>query len=196
MFVHSGMPAPAGVDLVRAGAERSVAALVGLGPAGGAGLLECFARVRDPRDRRGIRHRLPSVLGLCQGAVRSGCVSLEEITDWISRAGQEVLSAMGVRRGTSGLCVAPHPDTVERLLAALDAQQLADAAGAVLAEGARFGQVSYPLTCGCRKPMRRAGIRAVGLRRGRVCSRGRHRGRPRSAAAVAVVLAENLVRAG
>jgi len=145
LFVHSGMPAPAGVDLVRAGAERSVAALVASGPAGGAGLLEYFARVPDPRKRRGIRHRLPSVLGLCQGAVLAGCVSLEEITDWISRAGQEVLSAMGVRRNEAGLCVAPHPDTVERLLAALDAQQLADVAGAVLAEGAGLGQVAYPV---------------------------------------------------
>ena len=31
---------------------------------GGAGLLDCFAAIADPRSKRGIRHSLPTILGL------------------------------------------------------------------------------------------------------------------------------------
>jgi hypothetical protein len=34
-----------------------------LAGAGADGLLECFAAIDDPRDRRGVRHSLASILG-------------------------------------------------------------------------------------------------------------------------------------
>jgi len=44
----------------------------------GDGLLACFARVPDPRDPRGRRHSLASILGLCTAAVLAGeCASLK-----------------------------------------------------------------------------------------------------------------------
>src|SRR5256885_523080 len=61
-----------------------------LAGAGGGGLLGCFAAIDDPRDRRGVRHSLPSILGLCAAAVTSGQELLADITAWISAAGQEV----------------------------------------------------------------------------------------------------------
>ncbi|HEY6793848.1 MAG TPA: ISAs1 family transposase [Kineosporiaceae bacterium] len=103
--------------------------------AGLPGLLERFARMPDPRDPRGRRHSLPAILGLCTAAVLAGQVGLEDITAWVAAAPQQVLSAMGCRRNALGVCVAPHPDTIERVLAALAAQDLADQAGAHLLAG-------------------------------------------------------------
>src|SRR5215470_12338424 len=115
-------------------AEAAVAALgehAGvLGRVSGGNILECFAQVADPRDRRGIRHRLPTILGLCLAAMLCGQTSLVEITDWICAAGQDVLAGLGVRRNKHGVCVPPHPDTVVRVFALLGAQELADGVGA------------------------------------------------------------------
>jgi predicted transposase YbfD/YdcC len=98
----------------------------------GAGLLACFAAVPDPRDRRGRRHSLASILGLCTAAVLAGEVDLVGITAWVAAAPQDLLAAMGLRRNGFGVHVAPHPDTIERVFAALAAQDLADQVGAYL----------------------------------------------------------------
>lgn len=98
----------------------------------GEGLLACFGRVPDPRDPRGRRHSLASILGLCTAAVLAGQVSLVEITAWVSAAPQDILAAMGLRTNGFGRYVAPHPDTIERVFAALAAQDLADQVGAHL----------------------------------------------------------------
>lgn len=127
------VPAPrAPVD----GVVEVVAALVtvaaGVREATGAGLLECFAAVPDPRDRRGRRHSLSSILGLCTAAVLAGEVDLVGITAWVAAAPQDLLAAMGLRRNGFGAHVPPHPDTIERVFAALAAQDLADQVGAYL----------------------------------------------------------------
>ena len=130
------VPAPrAPVD----GVVEVVAALVTVAAevreATGAGLLACFAAVPDPRDPRGLRHSLASILGLCTAAVLAGEVDLVGITAWVSSAPQDLLAAMGLRRNGFGRHVAPHPDTVERVFAALAAQGLADQVGAHLLAG-------------------------------------------------------------
>jgi predicted transposase YbfD/YdcC len=131
--VGPGAPAP-GVPVD--GVLEVVAALVtvaaGVREATGAGLLECFAAVPDPRDPRGVRHSLASILGLCTAAVLAGEVDLVGITAWVAAAPQHLLAAMGLRRNGLGVYVAPHPDTVERVFAALAAQDLADQVGAYL----------------------------------------------------------------
>ncbi len=116
-----------------------------LARAGTGGLRECFAGIADPRDRRGVRHSLPTILGLCTAAAASGQVLLADITAWIAGAGQEVLAAFGCRRDAEGRHTPPHPDTVERLLALLEAQQLADGVGAWLAGRAGIGPVAAPI---------------------------------------------------
>jgi predicted transposase YbfD/YdcC len=118
------------------------AAVLAAGGAGG--LWECFAGIADPRDRRGVRHSVPTILGLCTAAAAAGQVLLADITAWIAAAGQEVLAAFGCRRDAQGRHVPPHPDTVERLLSLLEAQQLADGVGAWLAARAGVGPVGAP----------------------------------------------------
>jgi predicted transposase YbfD/YdcC len=111
-----------------------------------ADLLTAFARVPDPRAARGIRHPLPSILVLAQAAVLCGCTSLEEIAEWIGRAGQGWLERAGCRQRLGGVLAAPHPDTVSRLFARLKAQAVADAAGSVLIARAGIGPALYPLS--------------------------------------------------
>lgn len=110
-----------------------VTVAAGVAEATGEGLLACFAAVVDPRDRRGRRHSLASILGLCTAAVAAGEVDLVGITAWVSAAPQDLLAVMGLRRNSFGVYVAPHPDTIERVFAALAAQDLADQVGAHLA---------------------------------------------------------------
>jgi predicted transposase YbfD/YdcC len=147
--VQSGMCAPAA-------AEEALAALAAgaatLGAAAGPDLLACLAAVPDPRDPRGVRHRLAAVLALCLAAVLSGCVSLAEVTAWITAAPQEVLAGCGSRRSPAGTCVPPHPDTVTRLLARLDAAELDRRAGAFLAARAAPGPVTFPAAGPARLP--------------------------------------------
>lgn len=114
-------------------------------PRGEGGLLDCFAGIDDPRHRRGIRHSLPTILGLCTAAVLAGQLTLTEITDWVAAADQQVLAALGCRRDGADRATAPHPDTVERVFALLGAQGLADGIGAHLATRAGIGCVGAPV---------------------------------------------------
>ena len=115
-----------------------------LAGAGAQGLLECFAAIDDPRDRRGIRHSPASILGLCTAAVTSGQLLLDDITAWVSAADPQVLAAFGCRRDAEGRFTPPHPDTVERVFALLQAQQVADGVGTGLAARAGVGPFAAP----------------------------------------------------
>ena len=87
-----------------------------------ADLRQVWAQVPDPRDRRGRRHPLPLMLALVQAAIVSGAVSYAAIRHWIARAPQEVLAQLGARRNRrTGLFQAPHPDTVCRTIAQVNA---------------------------------------------------------------------------
>ncbi len=147
MPVKSRMPVPAAA--AAAIAEEALSELASraaaLGASSGGNLAECFAAVPDPRGSRGIRHSLASVLVLCTAAVLSGCTGLEDVTAWVHAAPQEALAAAGARRNVLGILIAPHPDTVVRLLSALGAQALARQAGAYLAARAHPGPVTFPV---------------------------------------------------
>jgi DDE_Tnp_1-associated/Transposase DDE domain len=138
-----------GADGADDAADAAVAVLVARAAAlrrvGKGDLLECFAAVADPRDRRGIRHSLASILGLCTAAVLTGCVLMAEITAWVTAADARVLTAMGCRRDREGRLTPPCGDTIERVMAALGAQGLADGVGAYLAEQAGIGTTAAPI---------------------------------------------------
>ena len=155
LHVQSVIPAgsvPPVVGAEPAAEPAAVEVLVGqvgvlntmLAGAGADGLLECFAAIDDPRDRRGVRHSLASILGLCTAAVTSGQLLLDDITAWITAADPQVLAAFGCRRDAEGGFTPPHPDTVERVFALLGAQHLADGVGAWLATRAGVGPVAAP----------------------------------------------------
>lgn len=119
----------------------------------GGRLLECFAAIPDPRDKRGIRHALAVILGLCTASVLAGCVTLTEITGWIVAADQALLAGLGCRRGAEGRCQPPHPDTVEQVLALLGAQGLADQMGGTwpARPGSGVWAPRSPVRCCCRR---------------------------------------------
>ena len=60
-------------------------------------LLALLEQVPDPRDRRGRRYRLPSLLVLALSAVAAGARSFYAIADWVSCASAEVLARVGIR---------------------------------------------------------------------------------------------------
>ena len=114
--------------------------------ASGGDLAGCFALVPDPRERRGIRHSLVSILAMCTAAVLSGCSSLEDVTAWVSSADHQVLAALGCRRNAPGVITPPHPDTIVRIFTGLGAQALASCTGACLARRALPGPAAFPVT--------------------------------------------------
>jgi hypothetical protein len=138
--VQSHMPAPSAAQEALAELAAHTASL---DAASGGNLLECFASVPDPRDARGVRHSLASVLALCTAAVLCGHASIEDVTAWVAAAPRQVLAAAGYRR--NGLCVPLDPDTVVRIFSALGAQSLAACTEAFLARRARQGPVAFPV---------------------------------------------------
>ncbi|WP_233273577.1 ISAs1 family transposase [Streptomyces broussonetiae] len=106
-----------------------------VGPAEVPGLLERLAEVPDPRDPRGVRHRLAVVLALTTCAMLAGATSLLAVGEWIADAPEHVLERVGVdsdpllpRR------VLPAESTVRRLLARIDGDALDRAVGSWLAD--------------------------------------------------------------
>lgn len=89
-----------------------------------AGLRAAFAAVPDPRDPRGVRHRLEVILGLACAAVLAGCQGLTAIGEWIADAPQEALDVFGP--GMSR----PSESCVRRTFTALPPATLETAIGA------------------------------------------------------------------
>lgn len=77
--------------------------------------------VPDPRDPRGVRHSLVSVLVVAAAAVAAGARSFAAIGEWAADAPQALLARLGVRvdpRG--GRWVAPGESTIRRVLSRVD----------------------------------------------------------------------------
>ncbi len=98
-------------------------------------LLELLGLVPDPRRRRGIRHRLASVLAVAAAAVLAGSESVLAVSEWAAEAPQELLAALGARRGAlAGRYLAPHVATFRRVLQSTDAAAVDTVIGLFLAE--------------------------------------------------------------
>lgn len=83
-------------------------------------LMELFAQVPDPRDPRGVRHDLATVLTLAQTAVLAGARTLLAIAEWTQDAARETLSRIGI----NPVRVLPSESTIRRTLALVDAKDL------------------------------------------------------------------------
>ncbi|WP_165966772.1 ISAs1 family transposase [Actinomadura sp. 7K507] len=95
------------------------------GGAGGTDLLQVWAQVPDPRDRRGRRHSLTVMFALVQAAIVSGATTWAAVRHWITVAPEQVLQSVGARRNArTGVLEAPHPDTVYRTLTGVDPAQV------------------------------------------------------------------------
>jgi predicted transposase YbfD/YdcC len=88
-------------------------------------LRRVWAQVTDPRDRRGRRHSLVTILALVQAAVVSGATTFAAIRHWIGACRQQVLADIGARQDPrTGRFLAPHPDTVCRVVEQVDAAEV------------------------------------------------------------------------
>jgi hypothetical protein len=76
-------------------------------------LLHYLAWVPDPRERRGIRHSLVSMLGLATAAVLAGSRGFTAIGEWVLDASPQVWAVFGVRRDRllAGRRAQVHPAT-------------------------------------------------------------------------------------
>ncbi len=89
------------------------------------GLWQVWSEITDPRDRRGRRHSLVVILALVQAAVVSGATSFAAIRHWIGACPQQVLAGIGARQDhCTGRFLAPHPDTVCRVMEQVDAAEV------------------------------------------------------------------------
>jgi hypothetical protein len=112
-------------------------------------LLAHLAAVPDPRDPRGIRHRLTALLAVAVCAVLSGARSLQAIGEWTADVSVPVLVALGVRADPWTVPQPPDEATVLRILADVDGGALDAAIGAWLQ------QLAPPPACGRRHPEQR-----------------------------------------
>jgi predicted transposase YbfD/YdcC len=102
------------------------------------GLLERLAMLPDPRDRRGRRHPLASVLAVSAAAVAAGARSVTAIAEWATDAPGPVLAALGVRCDPlTRRCHVPGEATIRRVLARVDGDAVDATIGAWLADRLR-----------------------------------------------------------
>jgi hypothetical protein len=98
------------------------------------GLLECLQLVPDPRDPRGVRHTLTSLLLASVAAVLAGAQSLTAVGECVADAPPRVLAALGIRRDPlTGRFQPPDEATIRRVLESVDAGALEAAVGSWLA---------------------------------------------------------------
>ena len=96
-------------------------------------LLAYLATIPDPRARAGRRHPLIAILAMAAAAVLGGARSMTAIAEWVADAPQPVRAALGARRDRPDHCSVPSETTIRRMLGRLDANALATAIGAWLA---------------------------------------------------------------
>ena len=89
-----------------------------------AGLLSVLGQVVDPRKRRGVRHRLATVLAVAVAATLAGARSFTAIAEWAADVPSEALDRLGVSRRP------PSEATIRRLLIRLPADTLDTVIGA------------------------------------------------------------------
>ena len=65
---------------------------------GTGGLLEQLAAITDPRAKRGVRHRLVSLLVIAAAATLSGAKSFVAVGEFAAELSQEALARLGARR--------------------------------------------------------------------------------------------------
>jgi DDE_Tnp_1-associated len=100
-------------------------------------LLASLATIPDPRSALGRRHRLVAILALAAAAVLAGARSFAAIAEWATDAPQPVRAALGARRDAPDHWAVPAEATIRRTLGRLDANTLAAAVGAWLADRQR-----------------------------------------------------------
>src|SRR5436305_4851701 len=146
-----------------------------------ASLMQVLAAVPDPRKRRGVRHRLASVLVMSVCAVLGGMRSFVAIAQW---ARDSVESCPQLREQLGGISRAPAESTIRRTLQRLDAGELDRLLGAWAQKRTAGGeQAGLRAVAVDGKTLRGSGSNTPGRQRRRAAaSAGRVRSRPRCGA--------------
>jgi hypothetical protein len=110
-------------------------------------LVAHLAWVPDPRDPRGVRHSLTSLLTTAVAAVLAGATSFTAIAEWVADAPAEVLATLGIRYDQLARShQVPDEATVREVLERLDAAAFTAAAaawlGTVIAQAEIDGKTS------------------------------------------------------
>jgi predicted transposase YbfD/YdcC len=93
------------------------------------GLLAALGQLADPRARRGIRHRLATVVAAAVCAVLAGYRSYTAIGEWVADLPAEAAARLGIEADRR-----PSEAMIRRLLQALDPDQLATVVAGWLAQ--------------------------------------------------------------
>lgn len=122
--------------------------LIEAGTAEVAELLALFGQVADPRDPRGVRHGLASILTVLVFAALAGARTFREAGDRVADLPPVLLAAADTRRDPrTGAPAPPSRDTIRRVVEDLDGQSadllvgrwIADRAGRLRGEGGLDG---------------------------------------------------------
>jgi hypothetical protein len=97
-------------------------------------LLAYLATIPDPRAPCGRRHPLIAILAMAAAAVLTGARSMTAIAEWAADTPQPVRAALGARRDGPDHWAVPVETTIRRTLSRLDADAVATAIGAWLAD--------------------------------------------------------------
>jgi predicted transposase YbfD/YdcC len=86
-------------------------------------LLEALSGVPDPRERRGVRHRLGGLLAMAAAAMLAGSRSFYAIGQWVAGASQRTLKRLGARWDAGLGCYVPADEaTIRRVCGLVDGE--------------------------------------------------------------------------
>lgn len=89
------------------------------------GLLDCLSQMVDPRKKRGIRHKILSVMAIAICAILSGEKTFVAIGEWAADLSQDLLKRFGCRQhDETKKYIPPSEPTIRRNLQAVNADQL------------------------------------------------------------------------
>lgn len=104
------------------------------------GLVDHLRNVPDPRMKRGVRHRMLSVLTVAVCAILSGAKSYVAIGEWAERSDQRMRRRMGCRfHKQQKLFIAPSEPTLRRAIQQVDAAAVDNAINTWLAQQSTLG---------------------------------------------------------
>ena len=86
---------------------------------GQGGLFDLLGEIPDVRKRRGVRHKVQSVLATAICAVVAGARSFTAMAEWTAEQSRETLRRLGSKRGK-----APSERTYRRILQSIDVEEL------------------------------------------------------------------------
>ena len=125
------------------GEDDHVADVNTLELAGAGGLLEALRELSDPRNKRGIRHQIASVLTMVAAATISGARSFRSVADYVADLPPEALTRLGARRHpVTGHPVPPSEATIRRTVKDIDAEEADTIVGTWLHAKLQAGLVS------------------------------------------------------